>query len=152
MLPVVAFGAAKPRGLTTAPAFTLPNQDGTTCLDSLRGRVVLVDFWASWCQPCRRSFPWMNTMIERYGRKGLSIVAVNLDKDRDAAERFLAANPASFTIAFDPAGKTAEAYRVSGMPMTFLVGRDGAVLYAHAGFDPHKTGRLETMIEETLTP
>jgi thiol-disulfide isomerase/thioredoxin len=152
VLPALAFGAAKPSGPTTAPAFTLPARGGTACLDSLRGRVVLVDFWASWCQPCRRSFAWMNTMIERYGRKGLSIVAVNLDKDRDAADRFLATNPASFTVAFDPAGKTAEAFHVSAMPMSFLVSRDGVILHSKAGFDPRKTGPLETMIEEKLKP
>jgi len=72
----------------------------------------------------------MNTLLERYGRKGLSIVAVNLDKDHDAADAFLTTVPASFTIAFDPKGTTAEAFRVSAMPMSFLVGRDGAVLCA----------------------
>jgi len=151
-LPALSFGAAKPSGSRTAPAFSLPARGGTACLDSLRGRVVLVDFWASWCVPCRRSFPWMNTMVERYGRKGLSVVAINLDKDRDAADRFLEQQPASFMIAFDPAGRTAETFGVSAMPMSFLVGRDGAILYSHAGFDSRKTGPLETLIEEKLKP
>ena len=149
---IVLVGAAKPGGPRRAPSFTLPARAGTACLDSLRGRVVLVDFWASWCQPCRRSFPWMNAMMAKYGTKGLSIVAINLDKDRDPVDHFLAELPATFTIAFDPAGRTAEAFRVSAMPMSYLVGRDGTILYTHAGFDAHKTGPLETLIEEKLRP
>jgi len=132
----------------SAPAFSLPGRTGTVSLDSLRGRVVYVDFWASWCDPCRRSFPWLNTLRERYAGRGLTIVAINLDKDRRAADAFLEKFPASFLVAYDPAGKTAEAYRVSAMPSSFLIGPTGTLLASHAGFDPRKTGEIEALIQE----
>ena len=135
-----------------APRFDLPAVRGHTSLDSLRGRVVLVDFWASWCEPCKRSFPWLNEMQRKYATKGFRVVAINLDKDRDLAEAFLDKYPASFTIAFDPDGKTAESYRVQAMPTSVLVSRDGNILIAHAGFDPRQTGAMESRIEEACTP
>jgi cytochrome c biogenesis protein CcmG/thiol:disulfide interchange protein DsbE len=132
---------------TPAPSFTLPTRTGATVsLDSLHAKVVLVDFWASWCDPCRKSFPWMSDLLERYGSKGLAIVAVNLDKKREAAEAFLQQHPAAFIIAFDPSGKTAQDFKVSAMPSSFVVGRDGTILYTHPGFDPKQTGGIEEMI------
>ena len=80
-----------------APAFALPNAKGDTfVLERMRGKVVYVDFWASWCGPCRRSFPWMNEMQQKYGEQGLVIVGVNVDKKRSDADRFLAQLPATF--------------------------------------------------------
>src|ERR1051325_706536 len=91
-----------------APSFDLPTKNGTVSLDSLRGKVVLVDFWASWCGPCRQSFPWMSKLYETYSQKGFVIVAVNLDKKQEQANDFLAEFSPPFIVAFDPAGKTAE--------------------------------------------
>ena len=133
-----------------APAFTLPGLKGDVTLESFRGKAVLVDFWASWCGPCRQSFPWMNDLQKRYGDKGLAIVAVNLDKDREFASNFLAEVPATFTVAFDPAGKTAESYRVKAMPTTFLVSPDGRVLVTHTGFDAKRASEFEAQIAEAL--
>lgn len=132
-----------------APSFTLPARTGTVvCSDSLRGKVVLVDFWASWCGPCQKSFPWLSAMYDRYSAKGLTIVAINLDKDRVAAEAFLAKHPAPFTVAFDPSGKTAKAYKVWGMPSSFILSPTGTVLYSYAGFNPDHAGAVEAMIKE----
>ena len=75
-------------------------------LGSYRGQVVWVDFWASWCTPCRRSFPWMNDMMARYSDQGFVIVGVNVDRERDLAEEFLAETPAGFPIVYDPEGST----------------------------------------------
>jgi thiol-disulfide isomerase/thioredoxin len=147
LAPAVASGRANSHA---APAFRLPSLTGTVSLDSLRGRVVYLDFWASWCGPCRASFPWMTGLDKKYRGKGLQVVAVNLDKDRVAADAFLADYPAPFTIAFDPKGKTAEAYGVSAMPSSFVIGKDGKVLLRHAGFDPQHTGTVELQIEEAL--
>jgi thiol-disulfide isomerase/thioredoxin len=136
-----------------APSFTLASRSGpAVALDSLRSQVVLVDFWASWCVPCRQSFPWMNALQERYGARGLRVVAINLDKERALADKFLAAHPATFTVAFDPSGKTAEAYRVAAMPSSFLISRDGKILVRHAGFDPKKTSELENAIAKACAP
>jgi cytochrome c biogenesis protein CcmG/thiol:disulfide interchange protein DsbE len=136
---------------TRAPAFTLPARSGTVALDSLRGRVVLVDFWASWCGPCRESFPWMGELQRRLGDKGLTVLAVNLDKRRDLAEEFLAKYAAPFTVAFDAEGRTAELYGVRAMPTSLLLGRDGVVLATHAGFDARGAGDWARTIEEACT-
>jgi thiol-disulfide isomerase/thioredoxin len=137
-------------GAQAAPSFQLPARSGSVSLDSLRGHVVYLDFWASWCGPCRASFPWMAGLAERYRARGLEIVAVNLDKDRELADEFLLEHPATFAIAFDPKGSTAEAYKVSAMPSSFVIGKDGKLLLRHAGFDPHRTTEVEHQIEEAL--
>ena len=133
-----------------APGFELPTPNGTVSLDSLRGKVVLVDFWASWCGPCRQSFPWMSKLYETYSQKGLVIVAVNLDKKREPANDFLAEFSPPFIVAFDPAGKTAEAFHFPAMPTSFIVNRDGTIVYSHAGFNSKKTGEMENLIQEAL--
>lgn len=151
-VPALGSAASKSHEAASAPRFALPTRDGTVALDSLRGRVVLVDFWASWCEPCKRSFPWMASLHERYGAKGLTIVAINLDKSRDAADDFVARHPAPFTVAFDPAGTTAGAYKVAAMPTSFLIGRNGEILMTHAGFDPRKATKVEEQIEKACAP
>jgi len=149
-LPAVARNPPASSPPARAPDFSLPGRQGTVSLAGLAGKIVYVDFWASWCEPCRLSFPWLRTLHERYATNGLTIVAINLDKDRRAADRFLAEFPAQFLVAFDPAGKAAEAFNVSAMPSSFLVGPDGAILYSQAGFDPRETGTVEQKIKEAL--
>ena len=134
------------------PGFELPGVFGQVASDSLRGKIVYVDFWASWCGPCRQSFPWLRTLHERYGDQGLAIVAINLDKDRAVAERFLAKYPAPFRVAFDPAGKTADAFHVQALPSSFLIGRDGRLLEGHAGFDPKYATSIESRIKKECAP
>ena len=134
-----------------APQFELPGKDGAAVqLAKLQGRLVYVDFWASWCGPCRQSFPWMNDMQARYGARGLQVVGVNLDAKSDDARRFLAETPARFTIAFDPAGATPRAYGIKGMPSSVLIGPDGKVLYEHAGFKEADRAALEQVIQKAL--
>ncbi len=138
---------------TAAPAFSLPTRDGATVsLESLKGKVILVDFWASWCGPCQKSFPWLASLHERFADKGLTIVAVNLDKKRAAAETFLQKVPAPFLVAFDPSGKTADAYKVTALPSTYLVGPTGSTLVTHVGYDPKKTGEIEALIQKACAP
>jgi len=131
-----------------APAIVVKTAHGAVALDSLRGKVVLVDFWASWCGPCHRSFPWLDAMQKKFKDQGLVVLAIDVDKDLDAADRFLAQHPSTCTIAYDPAGKAAEAFDVKGMPSTYLVGRDGLVRVRHVGFEPGKTAALETALQE----
>src|ERR1700678_2968999 len=89
-------------------------------LASFRGRVVYLDFWASWCGPCKQSFPWMETMKRTYAGQGLEVIAVDLDGDRADADRFLAQFHPTFDVRFDPEGELAEAYKVQGMPSSVL--------------------------------
>ncbi len=145
-------GGAASHKTAHAPHFVLPGRGETVALDSLGGRVVLVDFWASWCGPCRKSFPWMAAMQQKYRDKGLRIVAIDVDKDRDQAEQFLTDLAPPFTIAFDPDGKTAEAFGVKAMPSSFLVDSTGAILLTHAGFDPKKAPAVEARIAAACAP
>ena len=133
-----------------APSFDLPARTGSVTLDSLQGKVVLVDFWASWCGPCRQSFPWLGAMAARYGAKGLVVVAIDLDKDRELGEKFLQSLKPPFTVAFDPAGKTAEAFHVEVMPSSYLVSRRGQLVYSHPGFYPQDVDGFEQRIQEEI--
>jgi thiol-disulfide isomerase/thioredoxin len=119
-------------------------------LGPVEGRVVWVDFWASWCVPCRRSFPWLNSMQRKYGPSGLQIIAVNLDKDRALADGFLAEVPAEFALRFDPAANLAKEYGVEAMPSSFLIDADGKVLASHFGFKTADTADYERAIEAAL--
>jgi len=129
----------------------LPGLRGTPVdLADFKGKLTYVDFWASWCGPCRQSFPWMNEMQAKYGARGLQVVGINLDRKRDDAERFLAELPATFTIAFDAAGDSAKRFGVKGMPTSVLIGPDGKVLYMHTGFRNEERAQLEGRITAAL--
>ncbi|HET7845680.1 MAG TPA: TlpA disulfide reductase family protein [Xanthomonadales bacterium] len=133
------------------PALALPAADGTTVdLASLRGQVVLVDFWASWCGPCRESFPWFAQLHERLAPKGLRIVAISLDEERSEADRFLASYPAPFTVLFDPEQTAGPLFALPAMPTSYLVGRDGIVRARHAGFRAKDREVLESEIAAAL--
>lgn len=129
-----------------APLFDLPGAR----LAELRGKVVYVDFWASWCAPCRKSFPFMNALQQRHGAAGLQVVAINVDEKREDAAAFLAKVPAGFMIAYDPSGVTPKAYGVRGMPSSALVGRDGRLLWMHTGFNEADQEKLEERIRAAL--
>ena len=136
----------------SAPAFVLPTASGeSVALEKLKGRVVYVDFWASWCGPCRRSFPWMNEMQQKYGPRGFTVVGVNVDKRRPDAERFLAQTPAAFTIVYDAAGATPETYAVKAMPSSYLIDAAGKVVATESGFRDEQMAALEERIR-TLLP
>ncbi|MEY2685826.1 MAG: hypothetical protein RL375_24 [Pseudomonadota bacterium] len=137
-------------GGQTAPAFDLPGRPAAVKLADLRGKLVYLDFWASWCGPCRHSFPWMNEMQTRYGTRGLQVLAVNLDARREDADRFLADVPARFPIAFDARGDTAKLYAIKGMPSSVLIGPDGRVLAQHSGFRDAHRAELEASILAAL--
>jgi cytochrome c biogenesis protein CcmG/thiol:disulfide interchange protein DsbE len=124
--------------------------DALLDLDGLRGRVVYLDFWASWCGPCRQSFPWMQTMKSTYENRGLTVVAVNLDMDRAAADRFLTRFHPTFDVRFDPSGDLAEAYKIRGMPSSVLIDRHGVARFTHVGFRPVDEAVYEAQVRELL--
>jgi thiol-disulfide isomerase/thioredoxin len=123
---------------------------GADRLSKLKGKVVYVDFWASWCGPCRQSFPWMNEMQGKYGARGLQIVAVNLDAKRADADQFLAQVPARFSVGFDAKGDSAKQFGVKGMPTSVLIGPDGKVLAIHQGFKDEDRKELEAKFVSAL--
>ncbi|MEW8029413.1 MAG: TlpA disulfide reductase family protein [Candidatus Thiodiazotropha sp.] len=133
-----------------APDFSLQGENAFISLSEYKGRVVLLDFWASWCVPCRASFPWMSEMQNRYGSQGLEVIAINLDKDRALADAFLSKTAAEFTVAFDPMGEVATKYGLKGMPASFLIDHQGRILESHVGFFQSETGEREREIKRVL--
>jgi thiol-disulfide isomerase/thioredoxin len=121
-----------------------------TKLNNARGKVVYLDFWASWCKPCRHSFPWMNQMKAQYEAQGLAIITVNLDKDKVLAEQFLKENPADFDIIYDPSGSIARQFKLKGMPMSFTFDRAGKPVKSHVGFNDEKKAQYEAELLELL--
>jgi thiol-disulfide isomerase/thioredoxin len=123
-------------------------------LSAYRGKVVYVDFWASWCAPCRESFPWLGQLVEEYGSKNFVVIGVNVDHDRIQAERFLEQTPANFPIIYDAQGELATAYKVAGMPSAILIDRSGHIRYQHTGFSIKKKEvyeeHLRTLLDETI--
>jgi cytochrome c biogenesis protein CcmG/thiol:disulfide interchange protein DsbE len=134
-----------------APSFVLPTANGQPVeLAQLRGSVVYVDFWASWCAPCRRSFPWMNALYQRYRDDGLTVVGINVDKRRPDADRFLRDVPATFPIVFDAQGIAPTAFDVKGMPSSYLIDRNGIVVAVEEGFHDDRKTSIEQRIRALL--
>ena len=135
-----------------APDFErVDGKDQSIKLSSYLGKVVYLDFWASWCVPCRETFPWMNQLQEKYGKDGFEVVAVNIDTKKGDADRFLAQFPAHFTVLFDPKRGVAKTYALKGMPTAFLIDRAGNVVSTHLGFQKDRAGELEAHIAKALT-
>ncbi len=112
--------------------------------------MVYVDFWASWCVPCRESFPWMQAMQAKYASRGLVIVSVNVDEVRADAERFLARYGKGIAVQYDSTGAAAKEYDLKGMPSSFLVDRAGAVRFKHTGFREKDREAFEAEIREMV--
>jgi cytochrome c biogenesis protein CcmG, thiol:disulfide interchange protein DsbE len=134
----------------TAPDLNLPGVKDAVTLSALKGKVVYVDFWASWCGPCKQSFPFMNELQAKYRAQGLEIVAINLDAKRADADQFLTQTPAQFTVAFDAKSDSAKRFEVKGMPYSYVIGRDGKVVAAHKGFNADDRKELEARIASAL--
>jgi len=115
-------------------------------LSDYRGKVVYLDFWASWCRPCVKSFPWMQKMQSRHGNKGLVILAVNLDDNKTDAWNFLKEHRSNFKILHDPRGSIAEKYQVNAMPSSFLIDRQGRIQKVHYGFKENTRAQKEKEI------
>ena len=114
------------------------------------GKVVVLDFWASWCVPCRRSFPWLNAMQQKYADEGLTIIGVNLDMERDDAARFLEEYPAEFAILYDENQELARQFEVVAMPSSYVIGRDGKIVARHMGFKVKQQDEYESIIVDAL--
>ncbi|GAB6041406.1 TlpA disulfide reductase family protein [Endothiovibrio diazotrophicus] len=154
MAALLSLGCAAAQAVTPgepAPELVLPStSDAVVHIDDYHGEVIYLDFWASWCAPCRKSFPWMNEIQKRYGDQGLRVVAVNLDNEAAAREAFLNRYPAEFTVLIDGAGETAQRFAVQGMPSAYLIDRRGVVREIHRGFRDDHEAKLEATIAELL--
>ena len=119
-------------------------------LAEYRGKVVIVDFWASWCVPCRQSFPWFNAMHDEYGDDGLVILGVNTNDDAEEAQQFLDEFPAKFEIVYDPDGQLAQDFGVVAMPSSFVFSRDGELDTRHLGFLRSRRDEYEAVIQRLI--
>jgi peroxiredoxin len=125
--------AADPSG--PAPDFTLTSRDGqAVSLSDLKGQVVMINFWATWCGPCRKEMPLLEQLYQRYERLGFTLLGVNVEEKGTDAESFLKETPVTFPILFDPANNVSKLYNVSAMPSTVIVDRAGNVRFLHHGY------------------
>jgi peroxiredoxin len=120
-----------------APAFQLNSNAGKPlALADFRGQIVLLNFWASWCGPCRQEMPILEQLNRQYRNKGVALLGVNVEPDSSAATDWLKATPVSFPILFDVDSKVSKLYQVEGMPNTVILDRKGNVRYIHRGYQP----------------
>ena len=118
-----------------APNVTFQAADGSSVrLSEYKGRVVLIDFWASWCAPCKTSFPALDALYRAYESRGLQVLAVNLDERRRDADAFLRDHSHSMPVVFDLRGEAPKAFGVQGMPTSFVIDRTGAIRFTHTGY------------------
>jgi len=118
-----------------APSFALPSRGGDTiALDKLKGQVVMINFWASWCGPCRQEMPLLEQMYKRYSPLGFTLLGVNVEANSKDAEKLLANVPVSFPVLFDTENKVSKMYDVNAMPSTVFIDRKGNVRYLHRGY------------------
>lgn len=133
-----------------APSFQLGSVEENINLQKYQGKVVYLDFWASWCAPCKQSFPWLNEMNAKYKKEGLQIIAINLDVKSEDVGIFLKAVPTTFTVVMDPKAITAKLYAIKGMPSSVIIGRDGKIVMHHSGFRLDEKNDLEKNIQLAL--
>lgn len=131
-------------------AFSVTTDDGMFISADYEGKVIYLDFWASWCVPCRQSFPWMNEMRAKYSEQGLHVIAVSLDQDTDLARSFAEEFAAEFTIGFDTDGSLADQFGVRGLPSSVIINREGRLVESHTGFNPKQAVEFEESLVKVL--
>lgn len=139
------------------PSFSLPaiqnvgdSKKASASIHDYRGKVVYVDFWASWCAPCLKSLPILDGLRTKYKTKGFEVLAINLDKNTDDAFNFLNKNPVGYPILSDTKGKMPEEFKVKGMPTAYILDRSGVIKYIHRGFKSKDKAKIEQVIIELL--
>ncbi len=131
--------------------FTLKTFDGqTVSLSQYRGKVVLLDFWASWCGPCKEEMPFLSILQKSYGKAGLVVLAVNIDKERKNALKFMDHNAVQLTPLWDAKMEVVSSYDIAKMPTTFIIDRHGVIRFMHLGFKAEQFSEYKRQIEKLL--
>lgn len=127
------------------------NTSGKTVeLTQYQGKLIYLDFWASWCGPCRKSLPILNEIRGKYSKQGFEVIAINVDEKLEDALKFLDKYPVDYPIFLDPKGKSPKAYKVQGMPTAYLIDEKGAIIYKHVGFKVKDQKKIEQLISEHI--
>ena len=136
----------------TVPPFKARTIDGSksVTLEDYRGKVVLLDFWASWCPPCLKSLPKYNELRREIGTADFEIVAVNVDENTNDAKKFLQKHPVSYPVAKDPKGILPGVFGVKAMPTSYLIDKNGVVQYVHAAFKDGDMEKIKAEIEKLI--
>ncbi|HEX2659444.1 MAG TPA: TlpA disulfide reductase family protein [Polyangia bacterium] len=117
-------------------------------LGALQGKAVLVDIWASWCAPCMEEMPLLDDMATRLKKKGIEIIAVSVDEDKESATTFLGSRPSwSLTVAHDPEGKVPEILRPAKMPTSYVLDGEGIIRFVNEGFERGDLAKLESRLK-----
>lgn len=131
-----------------APDFTLPNQQKQEIkLSDLKGEVIMINFWASWCAPCRKEMPLLDAMYKKYKPLGFTLLGVNVDENSNDAYALLKDIPVSFPVVFDSHGRVGKLYNLVAMPSTVFIDRSGNVRFAHAGYTAGDEKQYEKYIK-----
>jgi peroxiredoxin len=134
-----------------APDFSLQSRDGDVLsLAEFRGQVVMINFWATWCGPCREEMPHLEALHQRYSALGFALLGVNVEENSDDAVAWLEDTPVSFSILFDPENRVSELYDVVAMPSTVLVDRQGTVRFLHHGYETGYESEYQTQIRALI--
>lgn len=147
LLAVPLMAAAPKDTAKDAPDITLTTLSGQAIrLADLKGHVALLDFWASWCIPCRKAFPEIEALRRELEPQGLTVIAVNVDEDQKNMHAFLGQFPHAMTIALDPKGSVAEAFKVNAMPSTMILDRAGRIRYSHKGYTDKSIANFRSQV------
>jgi peroxiredoxin len=150
-LAVVQSGWAVEAGAAAPDCSLTPMAGGASYgLKQFQGKVVYVDFWASWCAPCAQSFPFLNKLQQELKDQGLQVIGVNLDEAPEDAQTFLAKFPAEFTVASDANQQCAKDFDVKAMPSSYLIDRKGVIRHVHYGFKPEEAKEFRRLAEQML--
>ncbi len=134
-----------------APNFTLKTLSGKNLkLSEMAGNVVLINFWASWCGPCREEMPLLNELHNKYSPLGFTVLGVNVEEDTKNARGFLKNFPVDFPILLDKTNKVSKQYDVIAMPTTVVVDRDGNMRYLHQGYKPGDENKYRKMVKKLV--
>lgn len=152
LLSMGAHASKKPvDGPVPAPDFTLKTLTGESVrLADLRGQVVMINFWASWCGPCRQEMPLLNKIHDDYHKAGFTLLGINLDEQTSAAQAFLKTTPVTFPILHDAGGKVADLYKNTAMPSSYFIDKKGNVAHLHRGYRPGEEQDYRKQIRKLL--
>ena len=138
-----------------APAFSLPDFDGkTVSLSAYQGNIVLVNFWASWCPPCKKEFPELNELANEYKGQKFSLVAISLDKKKEHVEKFLEKNKITvdaLKVLWDPDAKVVADYVARSMPTSFILDKTGKIRFVHFGYSEQDPAKWRIEIDQLLS-